>query len=141
MIKAVVDTNVLVSGVISPKGSPAKVIDLWQKRKFVLVTSEEILKEFRRVLTYPKIAGKYHLDEKKANEYAKGLFAFAQVCSPTRKVSLVKDDPGDDKFIEAALAVGADFIISGDQHLLALREYEGVKILTAGEFLQVCKAD
>lgn len=61
MIKAVLDTNILVSGLISPKGSPAKILNLWQERKFILVTSQKILKEIKKVLNYPKIIKKYHL--------------------------------------------------------------------------------
>lgn len=136
MIKAVVDTNVLVSGIISPKASPAKIIDLWYKRKFVLVTSKEILKELQKVLSYPKIAKKYHLDKEKIDEYMKGFFIFSELCSPTKKISVIKDDPGDNKFIEAAITARANFIVSGDRHLLALGEYRGTKILTAKRFLK-----
>lgn len=136
MIKAVIDTNVLVSGIISPRAAPAKIIDLWQRRKFVLVTSKEILKELQRVLSYPKIAKKYYLNKEKIDEYLKGFSVFSELCSPTKKISLIEDDPGDDKFIEAAIAARADFIVSGDRHLLALGEYKGIKILTASQFLR-----
>jgi len=134
MIKVVVDTNVLVSGLISPKGSPAKIIDSWQKRKFVLVTSKATLKELKKVLNYSKIAKNYHLDQEKVDEYIKGFWAFSEVCSPTKKISVVKNDPEDNKFIEAAVTAKTDFIVSGDRHLLELSEYQGIKILTVKEF-------
>ena len=109
MIKAVIDTNVLVSGLISPKGFPAKIIDSWQKRKFVLITSKPILKELGRVLRYPKIAKSYHLDREVTNEYIKGFWAFSEVCCPCEKINAVKDDSTDNKFIEAAVVAGGRF--------------------------------
>lgn len=135
MIKAVVDTNVLVSGLISSKASPAKIIDLWQKRKFILVTSREILKEPRQVLSYPKIAKIYHLGKERIDEYIKGFSIFSEVCSPTKKILIIEQDPDDNKFIEAAVSAKVDFIVSGDHHLLSLGEYQRIKILTARQFL------
>ena len=136
MIKAVVDTNLLVSGLISPRAAPARIIDSWHKRKFILITSGEILKELQRVLTYPKIAKKYHLDKRKVEEYLRGFSAFAKICLPTKRLTVIKDDPEDNKFIEVALFSGADFIVSGNHHLLDLGEYRGIKILTASQFLK-----
>ena len=135
MIKVVLDTNILVSGLISPKGAPAKLIELWQKRKYILVVSKETINELKKVLTYPRIAKNYHLNQAIINEYIKGLLIFAEVCRPTKKISLIKDDPDDNKFIEAAIAGKADFIISGDQHLLSLGKYQGIKIITPANFL------
>lgn len=134
MIKVILDTNVLVSGLISPKSYPAKIIDLWQKRKFTLITSEEILNEYQKVLSYPKIKKVYHLDKMKIEEYLKGLSIFSQVCKPTKKVSLIKDDPADNKFLEAAVSAAADFIVSGDSHLLCLDNLQGLKIVTPKAF-------
>lgn len=135
MIKAVVDTNVLVSGIISPKSSPAKIINYWRERKFVLVTSPKILQETKRVLNYPKIAKKYHLNKEKINELIREFSLFSEVCKPTKKISVIQQDPEDNKFLEAGISASADFIVSGDSHLLNLREYQGIKILTAKEFI------
>ena len=55
----------------------------------------------------------------------------------TRQIQAVYDDPDDDKFIECAVSGNADYIISGDQHLLQLKEYSGIKILNASEFLEL----
>lgn len=134
MIKAVVDTNVLVSSIISSKSSPAKIINYWQERKFVLVTSEKILQETRRVLNYPKISKKYHFNKEKVNELIHGFSLFSEVCKPAKKISVIQQDPEDNKFLEAALTAKVDFIVSGDSHLLNLKKYQGIKILTAKEF-------
>ena len=90
MIKAIVDTNVLISGIISTKSSPAKIIDLWHERKFILVTSKKILQEVERVLNYPKITKKYHLNKEKITDFLKGLSTFSEVCSPRKKILIIK---------------------------------------------------
>jgi len=136
MIKAVLDTNVLVSAIISPKGSPAKIISFWRQRKFILIVSQEILVELASVLGYKKILEKYHLDKKKIEKYLRLFKAFASIYKTREKVDILKEDPCDNKFLEVALASRADFIVSGDKHLLDLGKYQGVEILTAREFLK-----
>lgn len=134
-MRAVFDTNILVSGLISPKGSPAKLLNFWQKREFILITSKKILQEVKRVLAYPKIAKTYCLDGETTTDFLKGLSIFSEVVEPRKRIKIIKKDPADNKFIEAALAGKADFIVSGDRHLLGLGKYRGIKILTAKVFL------
>ena len=105
------------------------------ERKFILVTSKKILQEVERVLNYPKITKKYHLNKEKITDFLKGLSTFSEVCSPRKKILIIKKDLEDNKFIEAAVVTRADFIISGDRHLLELGEYQGTEIITAKEFL------
>ena len=137
MIKAVIDTNILVSGLISPKASPAKIISLWRDRKFILVVSEEILKEVERVLFYPKIFKKYRLDKNLIGKYVKIFRAFAEIVKPREKIDLIEKDAEDNRLLEAALAAEAKFIVSGDKHLLELKEYQGIRIIKADEFLKL----
>lgn len=137
MIKAVVDTNILVSGLISPKASPAKIISLWRDRKFILIVSEEILQEVERVLFYPKIFEKYHLDKNSIGKYLKIFRAFAKVVKPGEKMRIIKADESDNKFIEAAVSAGAGYIVSGDRHLLELKKFQEIKIIKADEFLKL----
>ncbi|MDP2861057.1 MAG: putative toxin-antitoxin system toxin component, PIN family [bacterium] len=139
MFKVVLDTNILISGFISPKSHPAKIIDLWQEGKFILIVSRMILEEVKKVFCYPKISKTYHLDEEKINEYLNGLLTFSEICEPTEKLTAVKIDPADDKFIETAIAGEANFIVTGDHHLLAMGEYEGVRITTARDFCEIIK--
>ena len=60
---------------------------------------------------------------------------------PKRKVNVVKDDPDDNKFIEAALEGKADYIVTQDRHLLNIKEFEGIKMVTPKEFLRILKTD
>lgn len=141
MIRVVVDTNVLVSGLISPEGFPAKIIDFWQERKYILVTSKAILQEMERVLNYPRISRKYQIGKEIIADYLRGFSVFAEVCRPTKRVFIIRNDPHDNKFIEAAVNGKADLIVSGDHHLLDLKEYQGIKIFTAKEFLEELKKE
>ena len=139
MFRVVLDTNILIIGFISSKGAPAKIINLWREGKLVLVTSKGLIRVLREVLAYPRIAKKYKLSKKTVNNYLRGFYLFGVVCRPTEKIRVVKNDPDDDKFIEAAVAGKADFILSGDKHLLVLRKYQGVEILKPGSFLRRLK--
>jgi putative PIN family toxin of toxin-antitoxin system len=135
MFKAVLDTNVLVSLFIFPERAIARIADFWRERKFTLILSEEILQELEKVLHYPKISKRYVKNKETVKDYLNGLRVFAEICRPRRKILAVKDDPSDNKFLETAVSVGADFIISGDKHLLKLKEFEGIKIMTVADFV------
>ncbi|MBL7078474.1 putative toxin-antitoxin system toxin component, PIN family [Candidatus Shapirobacteria bacterium] len=139
MIRIVADTNILISGFISPKGAPAKIINLWREGKFVLATSKDLIKELRRVLAYPRIAKKYKLSKKTVNNYLRGFYLFGVVCRPVKKVEIIKDDPEDNKFLETALAGKVDYLVSGDKHFLKLKEFRGIKILAPRPFLERLK--
>jgi len=139
-IRAVVDTNVVVSGILSPGGKPAAVLRT-AGVGFRLVWTPDIVAECLRVLAYPRIARV--LAPTRRQEYARqvvaGLAAGADMVSPELlpKVRAVKADPDDDLFLATALAGGAQILVSGDRrHLLAMRNYGGVRIVDAATFLE-----
>ncbi|HHW19238.1 MAG TPA: putative toxin-antitoxin system toxin component, PIN family [Firmicutes bacterium] len=135
MLRAVLDTNVLVSGLISPSGIPAQLISAWREKKFELVISPAILQELAEVLQRDKMKQYYeHIDRDLARKYVAGLKRFATLAPGKVQIQGVCPDPNDDKFVAAALESRADYIVSGDNHLLNLKEYEGVKILRPAEF-------
>lgn len=139
MKKVVLDTNILVSRLISPKGVPAKIVKALQEKRFILVTSEELLSELKRTLNYPKIKRNYKLEDRDINKYIKNLSIFSELVSPKEKLRIIKDDPDDNRFIESAVAGKATYIVSGDKHLLELEEYEGIKLITSRQFLEELK--
>lgn len=128
-MRVVLDTNAFVSSFYG--GKPREVINLWKRGKIEICISEEILEEYLRVLSRGG-AGKESLEELldllKTGEHLQ----FARIEKPYR---VVKKDPHDDKFIECAIAAGAKYIISGDRHLLEVKEFMGVKVVTPSEFL------
>ncbi len=138
-VRAVVDTNVVVSGILSPGGKPAAVLRA-AGVSFQLVWTPGIVAECLRVLAYPHIAKT--LAPKRRQEYARqvvaGLAAGADMVSPEMlpKLRVVKADPDDDLFLATALAGGAQVLVSGDRrHLLSMREYAGVRIIDTAAFL------
>jgi putative PIN family toxin of toxin-antitoxin system len=132
-VKVVIDTNVFVSSLLNPEGSPRKVIDLWRFEKITLCLSKAILAEYFELL------GRFDLTEKPMGEHFVRLFQLRYnqvfIASP-EAISAVHEDPHDDKFIECAVGAGADYIVSGDRHLLKLKSYKGIPIVTPAELLK-----
>ena len=139
MIRAVIDTNVLVSGSIKKGSPPARVLEAWREGKFILVTSESILNEVFRVLNYRKIKTKYHLKKKDIEELLFALYLGSDLTPDRLKVKVITQDPEDNRFIACALEGQADYIVTGDEHLLKIEGYKGIKVVTTPEFLKAIK--
>lgn len=98
-----------------------------------MVISEDALDEFRRVLTYDRLS----FDEEEQQTLPDDLIRLtgAEVINPEISVKVIEDDPDDDVFLECALAAGADYIVSGNDHLLDEHPFRGIKIVEPAEFL------
>jgi putative PIN family toxin of toxin-antitoxin system len=140
VLKAVVDTNNFVSGLINKKGPSAQVIELWRRGHFTLFTSSSIIGEVQRVLTYPRLTRKYSLQEDDTEGFIQLLKHEAVVMETLPDVSVIDDDPDDNKFVACALKGRVDYIISGDRHLLSLKNFQNIPIVTAQEFLRLISA-
>jgi len=136
LARAVLDTNVYVSGTILSRGAPYELLEAWRQRKFILVTSEAILAEIARVLRYPRIRKRYSITAQDAARLIESLRADALVVPGDVEVSRTSDDPDDDKFLACALEGQAGCIITGDPHLLNLGPYHDIAIMTPREFLE-----
>jgi hypothetical protein len=130
-MKVVIDTNVFVSSFFG--GNPRKIIDLWKKGKISLCISKNILDEYIEVLQRVGLGEEREIEEL-LSLFAKGFNILFTTKTP--KIKAVKDDPDDDKFIECAVALKAETIITGDKALKAMNEYMGIKILTPQQFLK-----
>jgi putative PIN family toxin of toxin-antitoxin system len=135
-MKAVIDTNVFVSSFLG--GNPRKVIDLWKTGELTLCLSAPIVDEYTAVLRRLGLEGEDELGEL-LELFARGThLVFA---AKTPKLAVVAADPADDKFIECAVAHGADVIITGDRALREIGSYMGIRILGPGEFLRSRKGE
>ena len=134
-MRAVVDTNVFVARLLSPVGAPAQVFDLWEAQAFGLVVSEPILAEYARALSYPHLAPRLQLDAPAIAELIAALRQLAILVEPAESLTVIEGDPADDRFLECAVEGGAEYIVSGDKHLLQLVEYRGVQILPPAAFV------
>lgn len=125
----VLDTNILVSSVFW-MGNPHTIVELAIDRKIKAYTSTEILAELEEVLKRDFLEDHDFIDSQIAL-----ILEYAEVVMPAARIKAVKDDPEDDKIIECAVAAGADYIITGDPHLLNLKEFQGTKIVKPTDFL------
>ena len=140
MIRAVVDTNVLVSGIISEQGAPRQIVNAWYQRQFTLLTSALIIAEVMRVLHYPHLQMTYHLSEEDILLVRDALLNDALVLEDMYQVTRSRD-PQDNLFLACALEGHADYLVSGDAHLLEIKYYHGVQIVAPRQFLDLLKAN
>ncbi len=135
MIRAVVDTNALISGLISPLGAPARIIRRWRRGDFLLLTSPALLAELRRVLGYPRIANRLGWSGEERAQFVESFETLALITPGVLTLPGVTRDPKDDPVVACAVEGGAGFIVSGDQDWLALRTYKRVRMVTPRDFL------
>jgi len=131
-MKVVIDTNIFVSSFFG--GNPRKIIDLWKKEKITLCLSNTILDEYVDVLCRIGLKDEHELEELLAL-FSRGFNLLFTTKTP--KIKIVKNDPDDDKFVECAVALKADAVITGDREVLAVKEYMGIKIVTPRQFLEI----
>ena len=127
--KIVIDTNIYISAIFWG-GKPREVVELGRSGYIWVFSSAEIEKEIDE-----KLRLKFRLD---ADETVQILLDFSTFTIPvkiTKRIEAIHEDPDDDKFIECAVSCGADYIVSGDNHLLKLKKYEEIKIINAADFL------
>jgi len=134
VIKVVLDTNVFVSSFFG--GNPRKVINFWKTGEVTLCLSKPIMDEYVEVLQRLGLQNEGELSEL-LNVFARGLHVVFAAKTP--ELHVVEDDPDDDKFIECAVALKADFIISGDKALTSIQDYMGIKIINPKEFILTLK--
>jgi putative PIN family toxin of toxin-antitoxin system len=130
-MRIVLDTNVFISGIFFT-GPPYQILKAWRDGRVQLVVSPSILDEYRRIgaelaLKFQDVDLKPFLDL---------LTVQAEIVLAPTLPPVVHDDPSDDKFLEAALAGKAPYIISGDKHLLKLSIFQGIQILKPGDFVK-----
>ena len=129
MIRVVIDTNVFISSFFG--GNPRQIIDLWKNGDVLLCLSPDIVDEYVEVLHRLSLGETGEMQEL-LKLFAKGYHIVFTHATP--EISVVSEDPDDDKFIECAVALDAKYIISGDKALLAVKNYMGIRILSPREF-------
>jgi putative PIN family toxin of toxin-antitoxin system len=139
-MRAVLDTNVIVSAVLSGGSPPDLVLRAWRKEAFQLVTSAPLLRELEIVLRRDHIAGRLGWLPGDRRAFIGSLRGGAIMVIPEKRLEAVLADPSDNRVLEAAVAAQADYVVSGDQHLLTLKTCEGVQIVTPARFVAVLVA-
>ena|SRR3989344_312067 len=134
-MKITLDTNVLISATFW-KGNSDKIIEKVEKKDIELILSKDIIEEFARVLKYKEIQEKVKNKNLEIKRTVEKIISISKIIEPAEKLEVVEEDPDDNKFLECAKSGKVDFIVSGDNHLLKLKEFEGMKIITPKEFIK-----
>ncbi len=130
MTRILLDANVLISAVIRPSGPPGQIVaDFLRAHSFALVLSPAVVAEVERALALPRIR-RYFVSPQEVHLWFVDLVALADLVDDTGRVADVVRDPDDDIVLAAAVAGRADLLVTGDEDLLALREYDGIAIVT-----------
>lgn len=132
-MRAVLDTNVLISGVIAT-GVPHTLLVKGFNHEYQIVVSIETLAEFRKtLLKYPE---RFQLSDHEVQQEVETIRYFAEFVEPQEDITAVEADPDDDKFLEVAVAGDVDYVVSGDGHLLDLQSFRGIDIVDPRTFYE-----
>lgn len=141
-MKVVLDTNVIVSATLSPAGATGQLVArVHQLSDVTIVTSEPLLAELETALSYPKTQRVHRLTSRQVSEAVERLRSQARVVRNLPDISIVANDPDDNLVVATAVAGDADLIASGDRHLLQLKSYEGIAVISPSAFLLLLPAN
>jgi putative PIN family toxin of toxin-antitoxin system len=130
----VLDTNVVISALLAAEGKPAELVRLWENGEFDVAVSSALLDELSRALHYPKIAKRLEISDEEILSFLNAYLASATLVSPETRLNVIAEDTDDNQVLECAVAASAAVIVTGDGHLLALKSFQGIEILTPSEF-------
>lgn len=132
MLKACLDTNVLISG-ITHSGIPAEILNLGFNKKFQIVTSVFILKELER-----NLINKFDVSPRKTRKLINVIAGISDVYDPKGTVKIIKEHPDDNFILETAWIGRAKYLVTGDkQHLLPIKVFRNIKIVEPSQFLKL----
>ena len=131
--RIVVDTNIMVGAIMKPAGASNKILDMWTQGSLTLLVTERILDEYRTILSQKWLPDR-------VSDLNRHMTEFAEVVDPKERVYEIKEDPSDNRFLECAAEGEADYIISSDQHLLALKRFRRTEIVRPTQFLKRVEA-
>jgi len=139
-VRITLDTNVLVSAFIARQGHPALLLELAVTVEGIrLVLSEPILREFEDVLRRDEVRSRFAYTEQDVKDTVRGIRRSSAIVRPKSKFRIIKDDPKDDVVLNTAQDGNADYIVSGDNHILKLRNFKGIRIVTPSEMVKILR--
>jgi len=132
-VRVVLDANVLISALISARGAPARIVAQWEAGDVEVTMSPATWDELVRVLHYPRL--QRFLAPDAVGRLLTQLRLNVVWVEPEESIHAIDRDPADNRYLECAVTAGAAFVITGDEHLLALGSYQGIQILTPAGFI------
>lgn len=141
MMRAVYDTNILISGTLAPNLTPpAQILDAAIAGRVSLVSSEILVDEYRDVLSREFAQRRLASIGKTADELISDYRHLVEIVNPAIIPPVIVSDPDEDHVLACAVGGSAKYIVSGDKHLLSLGQYQTAQICTAREFLSLIDA-
>lgn len=138
-MKVVLETNVLVPALIKTRKPRELLLKIAEKRrKAQLILSRGILEEFLEVVNEEKV--RRYVDEEDIVAFLRAVGSITKIVRVRSKFKVVKEDPEDDVILRTAYDSNANYIVSGDKHLLSLGEFRGTKIVTVNDMLMIVKS-
>ena len=137
MIKIILDTNVLLSALLSPVGPPAQLLEAWERKKFIVVACEALIAELRDVTSRPFFQARLRVST--VELLAAGLRDLSEFCADLPQ-EVVAPDAKDSFLLALAEAAHADFLVTGDKELLALKHHGSTRIITPIAMMQILKS-
>jgi putative PIN family toxin of toxin-antitoxin system len=135
-LRVIADSNVLVSALLWT-GIPHEIVKLAEKKKIRLYSSLPIIEEISEVLIRPKFIERIGELKTTPEELIEALLSIVEVVHPTIFVNEIKTDADDNRILECGIAAGADFIVSGDPHLLRVKSFRNIPIVTPRKFIEL----
>lgn len=138
MIDVVLDTNLIISGMLWG-GTPKTILQMAQQHHIQTISSEPLIEELKDVITRDKFQKFLNQLQKTPDDVVNSYLSYTRVIEPVELPQNVVRDMKDDKVIACAVGGQADYVITGDNDLLILKAYQGIRIVTASEFLAIIK--
>jgi len=135
MLSVTLDTNILVSGSFWT-GDSFRILDLIDRKQITCVISKDIITEYDKIIISDEIIEKIKNKSLILSKVIQKVILNSEIAEPKTKLNLIKDDVADNIILECAKEGKVDFIITNDNHLLRLKEFKGIKIVTPKEFLK-----
>jgi len=139
MIRAVIDTSILIRAIIKPRGTVGPILQGLRNADYQLVFSDPLLAELADVLARPRLPAKYGLTTEDLAIVLSLILLRGEPVVPARRIGACRD-PNDNMVLEAAVAGQVDAIVSGDNDLLTLKSFEGIPIIAPAAFLKMLKS-
>lgn len=138
MYRAVIDTNVFVSGSTVSAGTPSQIINHWRNQAFVMVVSPPLIAEYEEVLLRPEVMKYTRLSAREVREYVADVIDRAYITQGVYEMTEITNDPDDNMILACALEGYVTYVVTGDtRSLLPLKQYQGINIVTPNHFLDL----
>lgn len=137
ILRVVVDTNVFISAFLIKSSIPYLILEAVRSQKCILIMSPAILGEIEEVINRQKIIQRTKTTKEERKTFIQNIIDISFFVLDQNILNVIKENPDDDKFLSAAFLSNADYIISGDKHLLNLKTYKDIKIIEPSEFVNL----